>query len=69
MSNSNKINYLLLKQYDNIEGCFEPTATGIKLRRKEFNRRIKELVLCIEKHLSNIPEKEVTTEQLFYSNL
>ena len=54
-------------KYDDIEGCFEQTETGIKLRRKEFNRRIKELVICINKHITTIPQKEVTTEHLFYT--
>jgi len=50
-----------------IDGCFLKTNTIVNsLQKKEWERRIKILIKRINYHLTNIPEKEILVEQLFY---
>jgi hypothetical protein len=52
---------------ETIPSCFD----GTKLNKKEWNKRIKELVKTINKYyiLDEIPEKEITMEYLFYGKI
>ena len=42
-------------------------ANTLTLNKGEWKGRAKSLVELVEKHIKNIPEKEVTEEYLFYS--
>jgi len=52
---------------ETIPSCFD----GTNLRKREWNKRIKELVKTINKYyiLDEIPEKEITMEYLFYGKI
>ena len=57
------------EQYDDradetIPSCFD----GTKLNKREWNKRIKELVKTVNKYyaLDEVPEREITMEYLFY---
>lgn len=51
------------------KGCFENTKSGsLSLNKKEWNSRISELKVLLERHIREIPEKEITLEYLFYHN-
>lgn len=50
------------------EGSFKLTKTGYLVpKKKEWKKRTTELIKVIKKHLEEVPEKEVTTEFLYYS--
>lgn len=56
---------------DNYRGetCFKLTKTGsLSLNKKEWNRRIAELVDLVEWYIGNIPDMEVTEEYICYNN-
>lgn len=51
-------------------GCFSLAEdSGLKVDAREFKRRMKEVVKAIERYRVNIPKKEVSVEQLFYTLL
>ena len=59
------------KNGNNINSCFKYHKTlGVPMIDNEFiwNKRLETLKITIEKHINNIPEKEITIEQLFYDN-
>lgn len=48
------------------KGCFKETQ-GLSVDSKEFKKRMSEVVRVIEAYKVNIPQKEVTVEQFFYT--
>ena len=48
------------------ETCFSSTETGLKVHRKEWNKRIKDLLTRIGVHQESIPSKSITIEYLYY---
>jgi hypothetical protein len=52
------------------KGCFKETKTqGLSVDSKEFTKRMSEVVRAIERYKVNIPQKEVTVEQFFYTKV
>jgi len=51
------------------KGCFQttPKTQQFSLVKKEWNRRTKILKECIDQHITNVPEKEITFEYMFYN--
>jgi hypothetical protein len=50
------------------EGCFKQTKTvGLKVDKKEFDKRMGKVVERVEHYRRNIPRKEVEIEHFFYS--
>ncbi len=48
--------------------CFSLTkANSLSINKAEWRNRIKKITEIIDKHIKQIPEKEVTEEQLFYN--
>jgi hypothetical protein len=57
------------KEGKKFKGCFTLSeTTGLKVDKEEFRRRMKRVVEKIEELRVDIPKKEVTVEQLFYSS-
>jgi hypothetical protein len=57
---------------EKIKSCFKyHKTTGVPIidDKEDWNKRLETLKIKIEKHINNIPEKEVTIEQLFYDIL
>jgi hypothetical protein len=50
------------------KGCFKSTPNGLSIDKKEWNNRIKILKDTVEKFLSEVPEKEITIEHLFFGD-
>jgi hypothetical protein len=52
------------------QSCFKETKTqGLSVDNKEFKKRMSEVVRSIESYKVNIPQKEVTVEQFFYTKV
>jgi len=49
-----------------VQGCFKDNKTSLSINKEEWNKRINELISEIHYHMDNIPEKEVTTEYMYY---
>ena len=51
-----------------IEGCFNFTKSGsLSINKKEWNQRTNHLIETVKKYMSEIPTKEISLEQLYYS--
>jgi hypothetical protein len=51
-----------------IEGCFSFKKSGsLSINKKEWNMRTKKLIEVINKYIQEIPTKEISLEQLYYS--
>lgn len=51
-----------------VESCFKltPKLQQQSIFKKEWGKRLKVVIDTVEKYLSNVPEKELTVEHLFY---
>lgn len=57
------------ENYIRYKGCFSPTKNGLQVDEKEFERRVKILIERIDFYMKNVPLKEVTIENFFYSDV